>query len=249
MPSAMFHKDKDSVLDYSVDWVSLLDGGDSIVSSTWSVSSSELSVDSSSVTGTIATVWVSGGVVNTLYSIINHVITAFGREEDASVMMHVMDFPNELTDLMGELRLHLGDMIPSTYRYTDEWLSVALESAVMALQRWWGDKYIFETVGGPIIRNPDNIDFVADSPPIIQDRDRRPIILMASILVKSGQLESNSWSVGSWKDAEIAVSTIEGSKAKQFGLGMDWEELKSYLLPPTKKLAMGLRIPHPSTEE
>jgi len=73
--------------------------------------------------------------------------------------------------------------------------------------------------------------------------------LMASILVKSGQLESNSWNVGSWKDAEIAVSNIEGNKAKEFGLTMAWEELKLYVLPQTKKLRTALRVSHPSTEE
>lgn len=150
--------------------------------------------------------------------------------------------------LLPVLRLHLGDMEPTTYRYTDEWLTIALLSSVKALQRWWGNRYLVDASTDAVSRNSEET-FTFSEPNIIEDRDERPVILMAAILVKSGQLEANSWNVGSWKDAEIAVSTIEGSKAKQFGLGMDWEELKSYLLPPTKRLATALRIAHPSTEE
>jgi hypothetical protein len=146
------------------------------------------------------------------------------------------------------LRMQLGDTDPLSYRYLDEWLKVALTSSVKILQRWWGDRYIIDDSTGEITRST-TFEFTYLDPPIIQGMDERPIILMASILVKSGQLEANSWNAGSWKDAEIAVSNIEGSKAKQFGYGMDWEELKMYILPPTKRLSQALRIAHPSTEE
>lgn len=159
-----------------------------------------------------------------------------------------IDTEINLDYLLPVLRLHLGDTDPATYRYVDGWLRVALVSGVKAMQRWWKNRYLVDATTYEVTRNAD-VEFTYSEPPIIEDRDERPLILMASILIKSGQLESNSWNVGSWKDAEIAVSTIEGSKAKQFGLGMDWEELKLYILPPTKKLATALRISHPSTEE
>lgn len=150
--------------------------------------------------------------------------------------------------LLPALRLHLGDTVPATYRYTDEWLVVALTSGVKAMQRWWGDRYLIDVTTGDVERGT-SYTFLYEDPPIVQDADERPLILMSSILVKSGQLESNSWNVGSWKDAEIAVSNIEGNKAKMFGVGLDWEELKMYILPPTKKLSAAIRIAHPSTEE
>jgi hypothetical protein len=150
--------------------------------------------------------------------------------------------------LIPALRFHLGDTDPATYRYIDGWLRVALVSAVKALQRWWGAKYLVDATTNNISRST-TIVFNFAEPPVIQDSDERPLILMASILIKSGTLESNSWNVGSWKDAEIAVSNIEGSRAKEFGFGLDWEELRGYLLPPTKKLKQALRIAHPSTEE
>jgi hypothetical protein len=156
--------------------------------------------------------------------------------------------PINIDYLLPTLRLHLGDTDPLTYRYVDEWLRVALVSGVKALQRWWGDRYLVEQTTYNILRGT-TYTFLYASPPVIQDRDERPLILMASILIKTGQLEANSWNVGSWKDAEIAVSNIEGSRAKQFGVTMDWNELKEYLLPPTKKLSGALRIAHPSVEE
>ena len=150
--------------------------------------------------------------------------------------------------LLPVLRFKLGDTDPLTYRYTDGWLRVALVTAVKSMQRWWGDRYNVDATTYDVSRST-TFEFTQVEPEVIQDRDQTPLVLMAAILVKSGQLESNSWSVGSWKDAEIAVSNIEGNKAKQFGLGLDWEELKSYILPPTKKLAVALRIAHPSTDE
>jgi hypothetical protein len=150
--------------------------------------------------------------------------------------------------LLPTLRLHLGDITPATYRYTDDWLRIALISGIKALQRWWGERYLVDNTTLDVSRGT-TYEFILNEPPIIQTLDERPVILMASILVKTGQLESNSWNVGSWRDAEIAVSNIESNKAKEFGVTMDWEELKGYMLPPTKKLSGALRIYHPSTEE
>lgn len=249
MATIKFFKHPSAVLDFSLDWSDFLTGGDTISASTWAVSAAGIVIDADNFTTRTTTAWVSSGTANIRYDLVNYIETTLGREDHKVVSIFVMDEPNELSDLIYDLRIHLGDMNPSTYRYTDEWLHVALESSIKALQRWWGNKYVFNTTGDHIIRNPDYTGFVATSPPEIQDRDIRPIILMASILIKSGQLESNSWNVGSWKDAEIAVSNIEGNRAKEFGIKLDWEELKMYVLPPTKRLVGALRIAHPEPEE
>lgn len=158
-----------------------------------------------------------------------------------------IDVAINLDYLIPTLRLHLGDTDAASYRYIDGWLRVALVSGVKSLQRWWGDRYLVDSTNN--VERGTNYTFLYTDPPLIQGMDERPLILMAAILIKSGSLESNSWNVGSWKDAEIAVSNIEGNKAKQFGLGLDWEELKLYIVPPTKRLSPALRIAHPSTEE
>lgn len=159
-----------------------------------------------------------------------------------------IDAEINLDYLIPTLRLQLGDTNPTTYRYIDGWLRSALVTGVVSMQRWWKNRYTVDFDTNNVVRSSD-YEFLFDSPPIIQRPDERPIILMASILIKSGQLESNSWNVGSWKDAEIAVSNIEGNRAKEFGIGLDWSELQMYILPPTKRLKGALRIAHPTTEE
>ena len=150
--------------------------------------------------------------------------------------------------LLPRLRAQLGDTDSTAYRYLDEWLRVGLVSAVKAMQRWWADRYTVDESTNEVTRDTV-FTFLEAEPPIIQHRDERPIILMASILIKSGQLENNSWGVGSWKDAEIAVSNIEGNKAKTFSYGMDWTELQMYILPPTKKLFVPVRQSLPDEED
>lgn len=142
--------------------------------------------------------------------------------------------------LLPELRLHLGDIDPATYRYTDEWLEVSLEMAIKALGRWWNLKYLLNMSTHLVSRNP-NQTFILAEPPVIEMQDERPIILMASIIIKEGSLENNSWNAGSWKDAEISFSNLEGSRSKQLSLQKDWEELSMVLSAPTKKLAQALK--------
>ena len=135
--------------------------------------------------------------------------------------------PISLDYLLVSLRLYIGDTT-SPYRYLDEWLRVALVMSVIALQRWWTNKYII-----------DETTYVVS--PAIEQNDEIVVILMASILIKEGSLENNSWTVGSWRDAEYSVSNIEGNKAKEASLQADWDKLLAYLTPPTKRLYRGER--------
>ena len=156
----------------------------------------------------------------------------------------------DLDYLLPALRLHLGDMDSTSYRYIDGWLRVSLVSSLKALGRWWGDRYLIDESDYSVTRNADRADFFEfDSPPVIMHRDERPIILMASVLIKSGSLENNSWSVSSWKDAEISVSTIASARSKEFSYGMDWDELMGIMKSPQKKLWGGYRSEIPGATE
>ena len=146
-----------------------------------------------------------------------------------------IDESTNLDYLIDSLRLHLGDMDSGSYRYTDEWLRTALVMSIKALQRWWDYKYLVDT-DYDVYRN-QHWDYLFPEPPIIEHGDEEPVVLMASILTKEGSLENNSWNVGSWRDAEIAYSNIEGNKAKLASLEKDWEALTGMLKPPTKRLA------------
>src|SRR4030067_3022549 len=101
--------------------------------------------------------------------------------------------------------------------------------------RWWNYKYLIDT-NYDAYRNA-NITYLFPEPPIIEYGDEEIIILMASIVIKEGSLESNSWAVGSWRDAEIAYSNIEGNRAKLESIRKDWDALTQLIKPPTKRLA------------
>lgn len=146
-----------------------------------------------------------------------------------------VDTSTNLDYLIDSLRLHLGDTVIGSYRYTDAWLRTALIMSVKALMRWWDYKYLIDTDYN-VYRN-QHWTYLFDEPPIVQHGDESPIILMAAIVIKEGSLENNSWSVGSWKDAEIAYSNIEGNKAKIASIETDREALEDILKPPTKRLA------------
>ena len=134
------------------------------------------------------------------------------------------------------LRFHMGDNL-EPYRYLDSWLRTSLVIAINSLSRWWDSKYILDDVYN-VSRKPDiSYDFFYPEPPIIQRLDERIIILMAAILIKEGSLENSSWSLGSWRDYEIAYSNIEGGKVKETSIKRDWDELLSLIKPPSKRLA------------
>lgn len=154
----------------------------------------------------------------------------------------------DLDYLIPSLRWRLGDTDSTNYRYLDEWLRVSLVSALKSLQRWWGIRYTIEEVTYTVSRYAGST-FLFDEPPVIQQQDENPIVIMATILTKEGTIENSSWATGSWRDAEIAVSNIEGSKARQSGLDRLWEELMWYVQPPTKRLTGVVRTPIPGAEE
>ncbi len=154
----------------------------------------------------------------------------------------------DLDYLIPELRARLGDTDPTAYRYLDEWLRVSLVSALKSLQRWWRIRYTIDETTYVVSRY-EGSTFLMDEPPVIQQQDETPILIMASILTKSGVLQNTSWTVGSWRDAEIAVSNIESGKMKDSSLGRDWNELAMYILPPTKRLTGVVRTDIPGSLE
>jgi len=131
--------------------------------------------------------------------------------------------------LLMDLRLHLGDTNAGAYRYLDEWLRAALIGGVKALQSWWASRYVVvESIVGP--------DTYYTVTPAVAHADERPIILMASIIIKGGSLENSAYSIGSWRDNEISYSNIAGGQMRDASIMRDWNELNGLLKPPTKQL-------------
>jgi len=144
--------------------------------------------------------------------------------------------------LISDLRLQLGDTDSATYRYAEEWLRTSLAGSIKVLQRWWKSKYLLD-IENQVYRNTGF--FSMTEPPVIEQKDERVIVLMASIIIKGGSLESNAWNVGSWKDAEIAYSNIQGGKMHEESIVRDWTELLSLIKPPTKRLAKSVKASMP----
>lgn len=136
--------------------------------------------------------------------------------------------------------MELWDIDPLNYRYTDEWLDVALVSAVKSLQRWWLNRYLVDSTNLIISRGTSSV-FVQAEPPVIDAADEMPLILMAAFLVKEGSLENSAWSTATWRDAEYYVSNVEGGKLRDAGLKRTWDRLLMYLKPPQKRLNSGAR--------
>ena len=82
-----FYKDPDAILDYQIDWTAWL-GSDTIATSTWTVPTGITKVTSTNTTLT-ATIWVSGGTVDTSYMLANKIVTAGGRTEERSIWINV----------------------------------------------------------------------------------------------------------------------------------------------------------------
>lgn len=142
--------------------------------------------------------------------------------------------------LIPVFRLEIGDLDPTAYRYTDEWLSTALVAAVVALQRWWNNKYLVDETYTVISRNSD-ITFTFEEPPVIQTSDETPVVLMATYIIKDGSLENSAWSTATWRDAEYYVSNVEGARLRDASLQRTWDRLLMYLKPPQKRLHPGAR--------
>lgn len=140
-----------------------------------------------------------------------------------------------LSYLIPRLRLHIGDIDSTAYRHLDEWLRLALITSIESLQTWWNYKYLINE-DDDVYRNTTR-RFLHSEPPVVERGDIKPVILMAAIIIKTGDLENLSWNVGAWRDAEISYSNIEASRRKDVTIERDWRELTNILKPPQKRLA------------
>ncbi|MGQ9844332.1 MAG: hypothetical protein ACUVRK_12340, partial [Spirochaetota bacterium] len=69
--------------------------------------------------------------------------------------------PTNLDFLIQFVRLRVGDVDSSAYRYVDTWIRTALVAAVDKLTNWWQHKYLLD-VNYNIYRNPEYTNFIYD---------------------------------------------------------------------------------------
>ena len=84
-------KDPNEVLDYDLTWEAQMTAdGDTIDTSNWMVPAG-ITKDSQSNTTTRTKVWLSGGTTGQTYELLNHVVTAGGREFDQTMKLKMKD--------------------------------------------------------------------------------------------------------------------------------------------------------------
>jgi hypothetical protein len=71
----------DALLDYSLDFSAALETDETLATVTWAVETG-LTASLPTNTTTTATVWLSGGTLNTAYAVTCHVLTSAGRADD-----------------------------------------------------------------------------------------------------------------------------------------------------------------------
>ena len=91
MAIATFTKDPDSTLDFQINWTSWLNNDDTIIDSVFVANSEGITIESSSFTDTITTVWVSGGDAGATYEITNSITTDMGRIDDRTIKIKCKD--------------------------------------------------------------------------------------------------------------------------------------------------------------
>lgn len=120
-----------------------------------------------------------------------------------------------LLDLVPALRRHISNYLDDDE--VDGELAAYLADAVEALQFRWDRTYAITTI--------EPMTFTVD--PDIASKDKRPIILMASIIYKMGKLQ-----LAGFRDQDFSYDPQQG---RQNPIQMDVEELARFL--PIYRLA------------
>lgn len=85
-----YRKDPNALLDYAIDWSAWLPDGDAITTAVWTVPDG-LTRDHDTLAGAVATVWIGGGAVGTVYRLTCQISTAAGRSAERSISIEVID--------------------------------------------------------------------------------------------------------------------------------------------------------------
>jgi hypothetical protein len=84
-------KDPAAELDYGFDWATdgWLATGETVTTSTWTVAAGLVQAASGISAGKVTTVWLSGGVAGTDYTVTNRIVTSGGRTDERSLTIRV----------------------------------------------------------------------------------------------------------------------------------------------------------------
>ncbi len=110
MPFAVYEKDPDARIDYTIAWSDWLEPlGDVITASTLAVDAG-LTAETQTFTAYDATVWLSGGTTGSSYAATNRITTRDGRTNERTIVLRVLQStgtPSAVT--VADVREVLGD--------------------------------------------------------------------------------------------------------------------------------------------
>lgn len=89
MSRKVFVKTPAGVLDYGFDWSTWLDG-DTLQSSTL-IADAGITIGASNNNDTIASVWLQGGVIDSLYRVTNRITTVGGRTDERTMFIQIVE--------------------------------------------------------------------------------------------------------------------------------------------------------------
>lgn len=112
--STLFYKRAAAVLDYTENWVTWL-GDDTISTSDWEAETG-ITIDSETETTTTATVWLSGGTVDNVYTVTNTIVTAAGRTQTRTILIAVtvqgaFTYLGDMSTELDQMRFALSDTV------------------------------------------------------------------------------------------------------------------------------------------
>lgn len=85
-------KDPAATLDYAMDWTNWLAPSDSISTSTWTCTSTGITISSATAHGTATTtVWLAGGTAGEVYDVTNHILTSASRIEERTIQFTMLE--------------------------------------------------------------------------------------------------------------------------------------------------------------
>lgn len=85
-----FDKDPQADLDYSINWADWL-AGDTLVTSAWATADSTIALGTDTNDDTVTVIWLSGGTLGKSYKVVNTVTTAFGRTEQRTLTIKMVN--------------------------------------------------------------------------------------------------------------------------------------------------------------
>jgi hypothetical protein len=146
------------------------------------------------------------------------------------------------------VRIHLGDVTGT--QFSDNLVRTALVYGVKALGQKWSNRYFIFTsdmaISATEINTPSGIvtvatlpneydafrntyqPFTSSEPPVIEQTDETPLILMAALGVRKSVITSSMSAFTNWSTPDLSYSNVQASKSLMDMLSADQKALDDW---------------------